>query len=51
MRCEAAPSRHSWRIEDLGQIFEARWSPFVNPASAPYVDCDILRDPAEWDAL
>jgi len=39
-----------WKVEDFAQIFETRWSPFINPASARYVDCDIVRDPSKWDA-
>jgi hypothetical protein len=35
-------------VEDLAQVFETCWSPFVNPASARWVDCDIVRDPAKW---
>ncbi len=38
-----------WRIEDMGQIFEGCWSPFVNPTSARWVDCDIVRDPSKWE--
>ena len=37
-----------WRVEDLGQVFEACWSPFVNPASARWVDCEVVRDPSRW---
>ena len=36
-----------WRVEDLGQLFENCWSPLVNPASANFVDCSIVRDPSE----
>jgi hypothetical protein len=36
------------RVEDLAQLFETCWSPFVNPASASYVDCDIVRNPDLW---
>ncbi len=38
-----------WRSEDLGQIFENCWSPLTNPNSAQWVDCDIVRDPSQWD--
>ncbi len=38
-----------WRVEDLGQLFENCWSPLVNPASAQFVDCSIVRDPSKWD--
>ncbi len=37
-----------WRVEDLGQIFENCWSPLVNPTSASFVDCDLVRDPEQW---
>lgn len=37
-----------WRVEDLGQLFEACWTPFVNPAGARWVDCDVVRDPTRW---
>ncbi len=42
--------RECWfAVEDMAQLFETCWSPFVNPASAQFVDCDIVRDPARWD--
>jgi hypothetical protein len=31
-------------VEDLAQIFETCWSPFVNPAGARWVDCDLVRN-------
>ncbi len=34
--------------QDLGQVFETCWSPFVNPAGARWLDCDIVRDPSQW---
>jgi len=36
-------------VEDLAHLFEACWSPLVNPAGARWVDCDIVRDPSKWD--
>jgi hypothetical protein len=38
-----------FRVEDIAQIFENCWSPLVNPTSASFVDCDIVRDPDQWD--
>ena len=38
-----------WGVEDLAQVFETCWSPFLNPASKVYVDCEIVRDPSRWD--
>jgi hypothetical protein len=37
-----------WSVEDLAQVFETCWSPFLNPASKTYVDCDLVRDPSRW---
>jgi hypothetical protein len=37
-----------FRVEDMAQIFENCWSPFVNQSGAKLVDCDIVRDPAKW---
>ena len=38
-----------WQVENLAQMFENCWSPFTNPTSKPWVDCDIVRDPSQWD--
>lgn len=38
-----------WKVEDLAQIFETCWSPYINPESRRYVDCDIVRDPSRWN--
>jgi hypothetical protein len=29
-------------------LLEYCYSPLVNPATAPLVDCDVVRDPAQW---
>ncbi len=48
--CKGGGEEHEcwWRVEDLGQVFEACWSPFTNPASAHWVDCEVVKDPARW---
>ena len=38
------------RIEDIALVLEYCWSPFRNPASAPFVDCDVVADLARWGA-
>ena len=44
--------RSCWMgVEDMAQLFENCWSPFVNPAGQKLVDCDIVRDPTAWEAL
>jgi len=39
---------HLIRIEDIAHILEYCWSPFRNPAGIPFVDCDVVRDTAQW---
>jgi hypothetical protein len=34
--------------EDLAHLFEACWSPLVNPVGAKWIDCDIVRDSSKW---
>jgi len=36
------------RPEELAFILEYCWSPFRNPATAEFVDCDIVLDPTQW---
>jgi len=38
-----------WRSADLAQIFENCWSPLVNPNSVEFINCDIVKDPSQWD--
>ncbi len=38
-------------VQDLPQLFENCWSPFVNPSSAKLVDCEIVRNPEMWETL
>ena len=46
---DGAGGRLCWfNVEDLGQVFESCWSPFINPAGRRYVDCAIVRDPVQW---
>ena len=39
---------HRIDVEYLAFVLEVCWSPFRNPASSPFVDCDIVKDPARW---
>jgi hypothetical protein len=39
-----------FQVEDLAQIFETCWSPFVNPSGKKWVDCEIVRDPSQRPA-
>jgi len=39
-----------FQVEDLAQIFETCWSPFVNAAGKKWVDCAIVRDPSQRPA-
>lgn len=32
-------------VDALAQVFETCWSPFVNPAGARWVDCELVRAP------
>lgn len=36
------------QVEDLATLVEYCWSPFRNPASVPFVDCDVVLDPKRW---
>ncbi len=36
------------RAEDIATLVEYCGSPFVNPAGARFVDCDVVRDPQLW---
>ncbi len=38
----------SFQIEDFATLLEYCWSPFKNPAGVPFVDCDVVKDPARW---
>lgn len=38
----------AFQVEDLASIVEYCGSPFRNPASARFVDCDIVLDPSRW---
>lgn len=43
--------RIDWmRIEDMALVMEYCWSPFKNTAGRNFIDCDIVRDPQQWDA-
>lgn len=43
--------RSHWiRVEDLGAFLDACWSPFVNPDGIKLLDCELVRDPSQWDA-
>jgi len=43
--------RIDWvRIEDMALLMEYCWSPFKNTAGVRFIDCDIVRDPSQWDA-
>ncbi len=37
------------RPEDMGTVLEICWSPVHNPAAVPFVDCDLVADPARWN--
>jgi len=49
--CEGSDDEQEcwWRVEDMAQVFESCWTPFGNPTSQKWVDCDIVRDPSQWD--
>jgi hypothetical protein len=47
----AGGARLCWfAAEDLAQVFETCWSPFTNQSGKKWVDCEIVRDPAQWPA-
>jgi hypothetical protein len=35
-------------VEFIAMALEACWSPFLNPAGARFVDCEVVRDPSRW---
>ena len=49
--CEGAgETQQCWtRVEDVSGIWEYCWSPLINPAGVPWVNCEIVRNPGSWD--
>jgi hypothetical protein len=39
---------HRIDVEYIAFVLEVCWSPFLNPAGARFVDCDVVRDPTRW---
>jgi len=37
-----------FRVEDIGLVFRACWTPFANPSGKEWVDCSIVKDPSKW---
>ncbi len=39
---------HRIDVEYMAFVLELCWSPFLNPAGARFVDCEVVRDPSRW---